>query len=86
MLNKDRSINEYITGETNLPVCKDLSEENREEEFLAAVCVSTADNGDEDDNEDGNDDDNNDGNDNDGDNDDVMEIEEEESMPKINTY
>ena len=80
------SINEYITGETNLPVCEELSEENWEEEFLVAACASMADNGDEDDDddEDGNFDDNND--ENDGDDDDVMEIEEEESMPKINTY
>ena len=76
------SIKEYIEGEINLSAHQELSEKNWEEEFLVTACASTADN-----NEEGDDDDNDEGNDNnDGDTDDVMEIEEEESMPKINTY
>ena len=34
------SVDEYLDGDGSLPVCRELSEEHWEEEFLAAACSS----------------------------------------------
>ena len=37
------SVDEYLDGDGSLPVCRELSEEHWEEEFLAAACSSEPD-------------------------------------------